>query len=58
MKFTKSIRWRLLLWMFWQRFAYRQVMYYVIFRSIMAAFRGHHVGWGRVQRKGTATVGR
>jgi cellulose synthase/poly-beta-1,6-N-acetylglucosamine synthase-like glycosyltransferase/peptidoglycan/xylan/chitin deacetylase (PgdA/CDA1 family) len=50
--------WRLLLWMFWQRFAYRQVMYYVIFRSIMAAFRGHHVGWGRVQRKGTATVGR
>lgn len=50
--------WRLLLWMFWQRFAYRQVMYYVIFRSIMAAFRGHHVGWGKLQRKGTATVGR
>ena len=50
--------WRLLLWMFWQRFVYRQVMYYVIFRSVLAAFRGHHVGWGKLQRKGTATAGR
>jgi cellulose synthase/poly-beta-1,6-N-acetylglucosamine synthase-like glycosyltransferase/peptidoglycan/xylan/chitin deacetylase (PgdA/CDA1 family)/spore germination protein YaaH len=50
--------WRLLLWMFWQRFVYRQVMYYVIFRSVMAAFRGHHVGWGKLQRKGTATAAR
>ncbi|HEY3267807.1 MAG TPA: polysaccharide deacetylase family protein [Armatimonadota bacterium] len=48
---------RLLFWMFLQRFVYRQVMYYVIFRSLMAAFRGHHVGWGKQQRKGTVTVG-
>ena len=48
---------RLLFWMFLQRFVYRQVMYYVIFRSLMAAFRGRHVGWGKLQRTGAVTVG-
>jgi cellulose synthase/poly-beta-1,6-N-acetylglucosamine synthase-like glycosyltransferase/peptidoglycan/xylan/chitin deacetylase (PgdA/CDA1 family)/spore germination protein YaaH len=47
---------RLLLWMFWQRFAYRQLMYYVLARSVFAAIRGGKVGWGKLERKGTAVA--
>jgi cellulose synthase/poly-beta-1,6-N-acetylglucosamine synthase-like glycosyltransferase/peptidoglycan/xylan/chitin deacetylase (PgdA/CDA1 family)/spore germination protein YaaH len=36
-----------------QRFAYRQVMYWVVLRSIKAAFRGRLVGWGTLERKAT-----
>jgi peptidoglycan-N-acetylglucosamine deacetylase len=43
-------------WLFWQRFFYRQFMYYVIIKSILAALRGEGVGWGKLQRKATATV--
>ena len=39
---------------FLQRFAYRQVMYWVVLRSFVAAVRGHIVGWGKLER--TATV--
>jgi cellulose synthase/poly-beta-1,6-N-acetylglucosamine synthase-like glycosyltransferase/peptidoglycan/xylan/chitin deacetylase (PgdA/CDA1 family)/spore germination protein YaaH len=42
-----------LVWLFWQRFFYRQFMYYVILKSIVAALRGHMVGWGKLQRKAT-----
>ncbi len=45
---------RLLLWIFWQRFAYRQLMYYVLARSLFTAIRGNRVGWGKLERKGTA----
>ncbi|NUQ19920.1 MAG: glycosyltransferase family 2 protein, partial [Gemmatimonadaceae bacterium] len=41
---------------FLQRFAYRQVMYWVVVRSFVAAIRGHVVGWGKLER--TATVQR
>jgi hypothetical protein len=41
---------------FLQRFAYRQVMYWVVLRSFVAAVRGHVVGWGKLDR--TATVRR
>ncbi|MFL5560395.1 MAG: glycosyltransferase [Gemmatimonadaceae bacterium] len=41
---------------FLQRFAYRQVMYWVVLRSFVAAVRGHVVGWGKLDR--TATVQR
>lgn len=41
---------------FLQRFAYRQVMYWVVLRSFVAAVRGHVVGWGKLER--TATVER
>jgi hypothetical protein len=41
---------------FLQRFAYRQVMYWVVLRSFVAAVRGHMVGWGKLER--TATVER
>ena len=45
-----------LVWLFWQRFFYRQFMYYVIWKSIIAAVKGHSVGWGKLQRKATVTA--
>ena len=36
-----------------QRFGYRQIMYYVVLRSIFAALRGPSVGWGKLERAGT-----
>ena len=36
-----------------QRFAYRQVMYFVVVRSFAAALRGGIVGWGKLERKAT-----
>ncbi len=44
---------RLLAWLPLQRFGYRQIMYYVIVKSIWAAARGSIVGWGKLERKGT-----
>ena len=45
--------WRLLLWLPLQRFGYRQLMYYVVLRSIATALRGPFVGWGKLERHGT-----
>ena len=45
--------WKLLLWLPLQRFGYRQLMYYVVVRSISAAIRGAVVGWGKLERTGT-----
>jgi cellulose synthase/poly-beta-1,6-N-acetylglucosamine synthase-like glycosyltransferase/peptidoglycan/xylan/chitin deacetylase (PgdA/CDA1 family) len=44
----KVLTWLILI----QRFVYRQTMYWVVIRSIAAAFRGHLVGWGKLERKG------
>jgi cellulose synthase/poly-beta-1,6-N-acetylglucosamine synthase-like glycosyltransferase len=44
---------KLLGWLLLQRFVYRQLMYYVVVKSIVAAFRGSQVGWGKLDRKGT-----
>jgi cellulose synthase/poly-beta-1,6-N-acetylglucosamine synthase-like glycosyltransferase/peptidoglycan/xylan/chitin deacetylase (PgdA/CDA1 family)/spore germination protein YaaH len=41
---------------FIQRFAYRQVMYWVVVRSFAAAFRGRLVGWGKLDRKATVEL--
>jgi peptidoglycan-N-acetylglucosamine deacetylase len=46
-------RWRLLWWLFLQRFCYRQVMYYVMVKSVATAVRGAVVGWGKLERKAT-----
>jgi cellulose synthase/poly-beta-1,6-N-acetylglucosamine synthase-like glycosyltransferase/peptidoglycan/xylan/chitin deacetylase (PgdA/CDA1 family) len=46
-------RWRLLWWLFLQRFCYRQVMYYVMIKSVTMAVRGPVVGWGKLERKAT-----
>jgi cellulose synthase/poly-beta-1,6-N-acetylglucosamine synthase-like glycosyltransferase len=45
--------WNLLWWLLLQRFGYRQLMYYVVLRSIATAVRGPFVGWGKLERHGT-----
>ncbi|MFN8221277.1 MAG: hypothetical protein U0S12_14235 [Fimbriimonadales bacterium] len=45
-----------LAWLFLQRFAYRQIMYGVIYKSLIRALTGGRQGWGKLQRKGTVTV--
>ncbi|HKR12364.1 MAG TPA: glycosyltransferase [Pyrinomonadaceae bacterium] len=49
-------RWSLLWWLFLQRFGYRQVMYYVMVKSVFTAARGALVGWGKLERKATVEV--
>jgi cellulose synthase/poly-beta-1,6-N-acetylglucosamine synthase-like glycosyltransferase/peptidoglycan/xylan/chitin deacetylase (PgdA/CDA1 family)/spore germination protein YaaH len=49
-------RWSLLWWLFLQRFCYRQVMYYVMVKSVSTALRGAFVGWGKLERKATVEV--
>jgi cellulose synthase/poly-beta-1,6-N-acetylglucosamine synthase-like glycosyltransferase/peptidoglycan/xylan/chitin deacetylase (PgdA/CDA1 family) len=41
---------------FIQRFAYRQVMYWVVVRSFAAALSGRLVGWGKLERKATVEL--
>ncbi|HKR61374.1 MAG TPA: glycosyltransferase, partial [Pyrinomonadaceae bacterium] len=52
----KREQWSLLWWLFLQRFAYRQVMYAVMVKSVVAAGRGAIVDWGKLDRKATAEV--
>ena len=49
----KKEHWPLLWWLFLQRFCYRQVMYYVMIKSVAVAARGTTVGWGKLDRKAT-----
>ncbi|HEY4342850.1 MAG TPA: glycosyltransferase [Parvibaculum sp.] len=51
-------QWSLLWWLVFQRFGYRQLMYYVVVRSIVTAIRGPFVGWGKLERKGTVLADR
>jgi len=46
-------KWGLLIWLFWQRFFYRQLMYYVAIKSILKSLQGVLVGWGKLERKAT-----
>ncbi len=50
--------WRLINWLFPQRFYYRQLMYYIAIKSFLTAIRGHMVGWGKLERKATVHTGR
>jgi cellulose synthase/poly-beta-1,6-N-acetylglucosamine synthase-like glycosyltransferase len=45
--------WRLLFWLFFQRFAFRILMNYIAAKSIVTALRGTVVGWGKLERKAT-----
>lgn len=45
--------WSLLIFLFWQRFFYRQLMYYVAIKSTLTSLRGVLVGWGKLERKAT-----
>jgi cellulose synthase/poly-beta-1,6-N-acetylglucosamine synthase-like glycosyltransferase len=53
----KRESWRLLWWLLLQRFCYRQVMYYVMVKSVAVAARGAVVGWGKLERKATVQAG-
>ncbi|MDP4114906.1 MAG: glycosyltransferase [Bacteroidota bacterium] len=45
------------LWLlFWQRFVYRQLMYLVIWKALLTAFRGKQQGWGKLLRKGNVSI--
>jgi cellulose synthase/poly-beta-1,6-N-acetylglucosamine synthase-like glycosyltransferase/peptidoglycan/xylan/chitin deacetylase (PgdA/CDA1 family)/spore germination protein YaaH len=48
----KTLTWVIFL----QRFTYRQVMYWVVLKSILAAVRGHVVGWGKLERTGLGVL--
>ncbi len=48
--------WKLLIGLLWQRLMYRQIMYYIAIKSVLAAIRGHAVGWVRVERKATVAL--
>ncbi len=48
--------WRLLPWLFLQRLVYRQMMYYVIIKSLLAAVHGGAVGWNKFERRGTVRL--
>jgi len=52
----KRENWSLLWWLVLQRFGYRQIMYYVVIRSLLTAIKGPFVGWGKLERAGTVTV--
>jgi len=52
----KKEKWSLLWWLVLQRFGYRQLMYYVVVRSVSTALRGPAVGWGRQERKATVNA--
>ncbi|MBA4493913.1 glycosyltransferase [Paenactinomyces guangxiensis] len=41
-----------LIWLFIQRFVYRQLMSYVVVRSFISAFKGVSMGWNKLTRKG------
>ena len=49
--------WSLLIWLVFQRFLYRQLMYYVAIKSALTAMRGTIVGWGTLERKATVPMG-
>ncbi|MFZ2467206.1 MAG: glycosyltransferase family 2 protein, partial [Parvibaculum sedimenti] len=51
-------QWSLLWWLVLQRFGYRQLMYYVVIRSLVTALRGPFVGWGKLERMGTVALDR
>jgi hypothetical protein len=55
--FEKRENWQLLWWLVLQRFGYRQLLYYVLAKSIRTASEGHFVGWGKLDRKATVTPG-
>jgi cellulose synthase/poly-beta-1,6-N-acetylglucosamine synthase-like glycosyltransferase/peptidoglycan/xylan/chitin deacetylase (PgdA/CDA1 family) len=45
-------------WLFWQRFVYRQMMYAVLWKSVVTALKGKRQGWGKLDRTGAVRVAR
>ncbi len=57
MALERKAPWKDLIWLPIQRFGYRQLMYYVVVKSVISAIRGYRVGWGKLERRATAVVG-
>lgn len=51
MALERKAPWADLAWMPAQRFGYRQLMYYVVLKSIGSAVHGTRVGWGALERR-------
>lgn len=47
---------RPLIWLFLQRFAYRQIMTYIVAKSLLLALKGVTVGWNKLVRTGSAKM--
>jgi cellulose synthase/poly-beta-1,6-N-acetylglucosamine synthase-like glycosyltransferase/peptidoglycan/xylan/chitin deacetylase (PgdA/CDA1 family) len=45
--------WRLLVWQLFQRFLYRQLIYYTVLKSLLTTIHGRIVRWGKLERKAT-----
>jgi cellulose synthase/poly-beta-1,6-N-acetylglucosamine synthase-like glycosyltransferase/spore germination protein YaaH/peptidoglycan/xylan/chitin deacetylase (PgdA/CDA1 family) len=56
MALERRAPWKDLVWLPVQRFGYRQLMYYVVVKSVVSAIRGVRVGWGKLERRATAAV--
>ena len=56
--FEKGEDRRLLWWLALQRFGYRQLIYYVLVKSVHQRVKGHLVGWGKIERSATRQSGR
>ncbi len=52
----RTQQWSLLPTLVLQRFGYRQLMYGIIIKSMLAAAFGPLVGWGKLERKATVSV--
>jgi cellulose synthase/poly-beta-1,6-N-acetylglucosamine synthase-like glycosyltransferase len=48
--------WRLLPWLFLQRFFYRQLMYAVLWKALLRAVLGSRTSWGKLERRGTVSL--
>jgi hypothetical protein len=47
---------RKLIYIIPQRFVWRQLMYYILFKSLRRAVKGQHSGWGNLKRTGNVTM--
>ncbi len=54
MALERRAPWGDMIWLPVQRFGYRQLLYYVVVKSIDAALHGARVGWGKLERRATA----
>jgi cellulose synthase/poly-beta-1,6-N-acetylglucosamine synthase-like glycosyltransferase/spore germination protein YaaH/peptidoglycan/xylan/chitin deacetylase (PgdA/CDA1 family) len=57
MALERRAPWKDLVWLPVQRFGYRQLMYYVVVKSVVSAIRGYRVGWGKLERRATVAMG-
>lgn len=56
MALERKAPWKDLIWIPVQRFGYRQLMYYVVVKSVLTAIQGPRVGWNKLERRATAEL--